>query len=397
MKETWNVLKLGVYVIALPLVATAAASAHQWMTSNAAIAVVPPPAVVNNTSATRINALRNHTVTINEDGEVQGRVASISHKTKNARGISEAAVYFIQEGEVVKKSYTNDDGTFVIKGLEEGIYSFVSAGEFSFATCGVNLVKSDGSVENYLEVAAITPNVKAVQEIIENELPEEVKQDLRSLASIDVRPANVVGTNRVELDGDVLRGQVVSLLTNNVEKTKAHLFKGINKVKEFNISDDGSFEVDGITAGVYDIVAVGPHGLAAVSFEAVSEDDESLEAYTALQGPELFSSFIVALAPQIDGGCIGGCCGGCGGGSDAIVYGDSPVGFLGNRLGGGIAGGGCCGGAGNFAGFGGGAAAGGRFGGLFGGGGVGRLLLPAIAAGIAIPLGTSSASESAPN
>lgn len=393
MKETWNVLKLGVYVFALPLVATAAASAHQWMSSSAAIAIVPPPAVVNNSSATRINALRNHTVTINEDGEVQGRVSAISHKTKNARGISEAAVYFIQDGEIVLKSYTNDDGTFVIKGLEEGIYSFVSAGEFSFATCGVNLVKSDGNVENYLEVAAITPNVKAIQEIIESGLPESIKEELnRSFASIDVRPANVVGTNRVELDGDVLRGQIVSLFSNNVENTKAHLFRGNTKVKEFEVAANGSFEINSVTAGVYDIVAVGPHGLAAVSFEAVAEADESSDAYTSLQGPALFSSFVVALAPQADGGCISGCCGGCG--SNAIVYGDSPVGFLGDRLGGGIAGGGCCGAAGNFGGFGGGiGGVGGRFGGLFGGAGAGRLLLPAIAAGIAIPLATSSASE----
>ena len=393
MKESWNVLKLGVYVFALPLVATAAASAHQWMTSNAAIAVVPPPAVVNNTSATRINALRNHTVTINEDGEVQGRVASIGHKSKRANGIAEAGVYFIQNGEIVQKSYTNDDGTFVVKGLEEGIYSFVSAGEFSFATCGVNLVKSDANEENYLEVAAITPNVQAIQQIIENELPESVKNDLAlSLNSIDVRPSNVVGTNRVALDGDVLRGQVVSLVSNELKKTKAHLFRANTKVKEFSIDSDGSFEIDNVKAGVYDIVVVGEQGLAAVSFEAVAEDDESLEAYTALQGEGLFSSFIVALAPQADGGCITGCCGGCGG-SDAIVYGDSPVGFLGNRLGGGIAGGGCCGAAGNFSGFGGGGLAGGRFGGLFGGLGGGRLLLPAIAAGIAIPLATSSSSE----
>ncbi len=391
MKESWNILKLGVYVIALPLIATAAASAHQWMTSNTAIAVVPPPAAVNNTAVTRITAIRNHTITINEDGEVQGRVASINHKSKAAIGLAESAVYFIQDGEVVKKESTNADGTFVVEGLKPGVYSFAAVGEFSFATCGVNVVKSDGK-DSYLEVAAISPNVAAVQEIIENELPTAVRNDIKKNFSGD-GPANVLGSNRVELDGDVLAGQVVSLFADKLSSpTQAHLFKGNAKVKEFAVNSDGEFEVDGISPGVYDIVITSPQGVAAVSFEAVASMDEELtEAYTAIpQG--LFSNFLVALAPQGDCGAIGGCCGSCGGGSDAIVYGDSPVGFLGNRLGGGIAGGGCCGGASNFSGFGGccGGGGTGRFGGLFGNR---RLLLPALAAGIAIPLAIGGSSE----
>ncbi len=396
MKDTWNILKLGVYVFALPLVATAAASAHQWMTSNTVVAIAPPASAVVNTNSSRINALRNHTVTINEDGEVQGRIASINHKSKKAYGIAEANVYFIQNGKIVEKAYTNDDGTFVVKGLEEGIYSFVSASEFSFSTCGVNVVKSHDGVENYLEVAAITPNVKAVKEIIDNELPESVREEIAAeFSAIDVKPANAVGTNRVQLDDGVLRGQIVSLLSDSLsEQTKAHLFRGNTKIKEFSIAANGTFAVEEITPGVYDIVVVGPEGLAAVSFETVAEGDESMETYTSLQIENLFSSFIVALAPQVDGGTIGGVSG-CVGCSDAVVYGDSPVGFLGDRLGGGIAGGGCCGGASNFSGFGGCCGgAGGRFGGLFGGG---RLLLPAIAAGIAIPLATSDSSPSTTN
>ena len=390
MKESWNIFKLGVYVFALPLVATAAASAHQWMTSNAVLAVVPPPAAVNSSAVTTITALRNHTITINEDGEVQGRIASINHKSKAAYGISEAAVYFIQEGKIVKKDYTNDDGTFVVEGLEPGIYSFAAAGEFSFATCGVNVVESDGGPQRYLELAAISPNVASVKKILEKELTDEVRNEIKKNFNEDA-PANVMGSNRVELDGDVLAGQVVSLFTDRLsESSKAHLFKANAKVKEVAINRDGTFEVEGISPGVYDIVVTSPQGVAAVSFEAVASLDENVtEAYTSVQD-SVFSTFIVALAPQADFGAIGGSFGNFGGAQDAVVYGDSPVGFLGDRLGGGIAGGGNCGGCSNFSNFGGCCGGGGRFGGLFGGRG---LLIPAIAAGIAIPLAVGSNSE----
>jgi len=342
MKNNLKIFKLGVYIFALPLVATAAASAHQWMTSSTILAM-PAPAVVTNSSVTTINALRNHTITINEDGEVQGRVASINHKSKAAKGISDAAIYFIQNGKIAQKDYVNEDGTFAVSGLNEGVYSFVAAGEFSFATCGVNVVKSEGA-EKYLEVAAITPNVKEVRDLLTAELPKTIRQEVRSRIG-EQSVANVQGSNRVELEGDLLRGQIVSLFDEKLTgMTKAHLFRSTEKIAEFEIGTDGTFEVSDIKPGVHDIVVIGADGMAAVSFEAVAGiDEESTDAYVALQDT-LFSNFAVALAPQCDCGAATGC---CGGGSDAIVYGDSPSSFLGNRLGRGISGGGCCGGAGN--------------------------------------------------
>lgn len=394
MNDTLKFFKLGVYIFALPLIATAAASAHQWMTSSTTLAMMPAPAIVTNSSVTKINALRNHTVTINEDGDVQGRVASINHKSKEAQGVRDAAVYFIKDGKIAQKGYVNEDGTFAVAGLSEGVYSFVAAGEFSFAACGLNVEKSKGT-EKYLEVAAITPNVKAIQELITAELPQTIRQEISRNLKTQNSVANVQGSNRVELEGDILRGQIVSLFDEKLTgKTKAHLFRANQKVAEFEIDTDGTFEVADVTPGVHDIVVIGSDGMAAVSFEAVASiDEEVTEAYASLQ-ETLFSNFVVALAPQCDCGVASGCCGGV---SDAIVYGDSsPSGFLGNRLGSGIASGGCCGAAGNFAGFGG-ISGGGRFGSLFGGGVSGRrLLLPLLAAGIAIPIAVGSSSPSDP-
>ncbi len=387
MKESWNVLKLGVYIFTLPLVATAAASAHQWMTSSAVVAVAPAVPVASSSVAPvpRINAVRNHTITLNADGEVQGRVASINHKTKIPTGLANVKIYFYQNEKIAKKGFTNPDGTFLIKGLKEGVYSFVAASEWSFATCGVKVVAGEGNVESYIEIASISPNVEAVKQFIETEMPDSFDEVAGDASMADAN--SVVGSNRVELDGDVLRGKILSLTEKDLnDGIKAHLMKANSMVTELAVQSDGTFEVSGIEPGVYDLVAVGKSGVAAVSFEAVGSIDEtSAEAYTALQD-NLFSNFIVALAPapQFSGAF---------GGSGAIVYGSSPAQFVGDNLGGSIAAGGACGTCGDFGGCCGGAAGGG-----FGVGGIGRwLLIPALAAGIAIPLAVSGGGDVSPD
>ena len=380
MNESLKLLKFGAYVFALPLIATAAASAHQWMADSSAITVsLPELTTVSAATAPRMVAIRNHAITLNSDGEVQGRISTIHQETKAPLGLSAVTVSFSQRGEIVKRGYTNDDGTFVIRGLKEGIYSFVAQDEASFATCGVEVIASTDGTEKFLELAVISPNVDAVRELMESELSKTQFTNLgRTLAKPGALSASEIqGSNRVELDDDTLRGQVVSLMNGKLSSaTRGHIFRANEKVAEIEIGADGKFEVSGLSAGVHDILIVGPEGIAAVSFEAVSVADEAAgEFYTALQD-NLLSNFVVALAPQVDGGIVDG-------GGPVLGGNTFPVEFVGNDLGGGIAAGGNCG-------------CGGSFRGLRGRG-LGRLLLPAIAAGIAIPIATSSASPSNTN
>jgi hypothetical protein len=265
------------------------------------------------------------------------------------------------------------------------VYSFVAASEWSLATCGVKVIAGEGNVESYIEIASITPNVEAVKQIIEDEMPDSFAEVAGDASSAD--NSSVVGSNRVELDGDILRGKILSLTRKDLaDGVKAHLLRANSVVTELDVKSDGTFEISGIDPGVYDLVAVGKSGVAAVSFEAVgSIDESSTEAYTALQD-NLFSNFIVALAPapQFSGAF---------GGTGAVVYGSSPAQFVGDNLGGGIAAGGACGSCGDFGGCCGGAAGGG-----FATGGIGRwLLIPAIAAGIAIPLAVSGGGGVSPD
>ena len=408
MKDVWKTFKLGLYVFALPLIATAAASAHQWITNNEPVTDISvPTSIVSESSVARISAIRNHTVTLNDKGEIQGRIATINPESTEAFGMTNMSVYFVRNGEVVEKTQTNTDGSFVTQSVGEGIYSFIAAGQQGFSTFGVNVVKSEGDSHNYMEVAAISPNLKAVQEVIANNLPktivDEIAADLSDVQS--VKPTEFAGTNRVQLtESGLLNGRVVSLVKNNLEGMYAHLLQGETKIAEVGIGPNGDFSVSDLKPGIYDLIAIGQDGIAAVSIEAVAYAEETDETYTALQDI-VYDSADVALSQPVDYGVIGGACDSCGGGgfvdqgfvdnqivydSQPIEYSSSPIEYAGESVCGAVGCGASCGGCGDFSGFTssgccGGSRGFGGFGGLLGGGGR-RLGLLGLIAGIAIPI-----------
>ena len=414
MKDVWKTFKLGLYVFALPLIATAAASAHQWITNNEPVSDISvPTSIVSASSVARISAIRNHTVTLNDKGEIQGRIATINPESTEAFGMTNMSVYFVRNGEVVEKTETNTDGSFVTQSVGEGIYSFIAAGQSGFSTFGVNVVKSDGDSHNYMEVAAISPNLKAVQEVIANNLPknivEEISADLENVKSL--KPTEFAGTNRVQLtESGLLNGRVVSLIKNNLEGMYAHLLQGETKIAEVAIGPNGDFSVSDLKPGIYDLIAIGQDGIAAVSIEAVAHTEEKDSTYTALQDI-VYDSADVALSQPIDSGIIGGACTSCGGGivdqgfvdnsivydSQPIEYSSSPIEYAGESVCGAVACGASCGGCGDFSGFTssgccGGSRGFGGFGGILGGGGRRLGLLGAIL-GITIPLALSGDSD----
>ena len=89
MKINWNLLKAGVLLFALPLVATAAVSASQWVNDTAPIDLnVEVAEIENNIGATRV-----HTVALNPSGAIEGRVASL--EAEGTKGISDLSLIHI--------------------------------------------------------------------------------------------------------------------------------------------------------------------------------------------------------------------------------------------------------------------------------------------------------------
>ena len=417
---------MGAMLFALPIVATAAASAHQFLTVNAPIAEATS-AMVSNDGI--LNAQRSHTVSLNESGSVEGRIASIKSGSE-ANGLADLKVFLVSNGEIQAEAVTDADGLFSLANISEGVYSFVATGESGFAAYGVQVVANNGSDSvNLMEAAAVSPQAAIVKQLLKEQLPSDVAQHIMDNAVVSEQAANTVGANKIKVEDGVLVGHVVPMLGEVAlaEGTSVYLIQDNKQIAEVVTDASGSFAIQDVEPGVYDFVAAGPTGFAAVSFEAV-EDEASDVASVVTDSEEIPVSLEPAIEPvafqdipadiPFDGGFSDSLdvCTTCQGDSgfvgeqisyagDQVVYDDSfassPIEYAGESCGCGAASGGTCGGASDFSGFSscnacsGGSSRGGLFsglrggsgGGLFGGAGGGfrRLaLLGGIATAIAV-------------
>ena len=374
MKSNWNLLKAGAILFALPLMATAAVSASQWVNDTAPIDLNVEVAQIESS----IGVTRVHEVALNSSGAIEGRVASMD--AQGTEGIADLSVYFMSNGKVVQETVTSSDGSFRVEGLSEGNYSFVASGENGFAAYGVKVVGETAGIDNVMEASAVAPGVEAVRQILDNNLSEEVAE-----VATSSEDAAVVGANRVNLVDGKLVGTVRSLNNVSVEGTLVHILSGDKQIAKVETDENGSFSIADFTPGIYSFVSTGPSGYAAVSFEAVNETTADVEIPVAFSPAAAIQE--LGFANSLD------VCTTCGGGADAgfisndIVYDSapvyqesfSPVEYASESIGCGGACGATCGSCGNFSSFSGGGSCcgggGGRlFGGrLFGGNGLGRL------------------------
>ncbi len=363
-------------LFALPIVATAAASAHQFLTDNAPIAEVTTAMVSN---ANLISVQRSHTIALNESGAIEGRVATIETGSI-ANGLSGLKVFLVSNGEIQAEAVTDADGLFSLVNIGEGVYSFVATGENGFAAYGVRVIANNGSdTVNLMEAAAVSPQAAVVKQILHKQLPSDIAEEIMANAVVSDEALRVVGANKVSVKDGVLAGHVVPMLGEValVEGTSVFLIQGDQQIAEVTADASGSFAVEDVEPGVYDFVAAGPTGFAAVSFEAVEDsapatqetasvvtDSEeipvSLEP-VALQdipadlpfdGGAVSDSLDVCLTCQQDAGFVGEQVANAG---NEIVYEDSyastPIEYAGESVGCGAASGGSCGSAGNFSGY----------------------------------------------
>ena len=270
MKTRWTVVKTILLLGALPLVATAAASAHQWLSDTTPISVED----VVTTPSDQLSSERVHTIALNRAGAIEGRIASIDSETRESSGLAKLKIFFVQNGKIANETITSDDGTFVVDGIAEGAYSFIASGKTGFAAYGVHVVSYNGAeTVNTMEAAAVSPHFSAVRKILQDKLPVEVAEEI--LSSSDLVSEQVVGANRVRLQNGSLKGNVVPIVgkVESVEGTYVHIIKDDQTIAEVLVDEQGKFTVPDLQPGVYAFVAAGEQGFAAVSFEAVIQEE----------------------------------------------------------------------------------------------------------------------------
>ncbi len=408
MKDLWAVLRIALAVLALPLAATAAVSAL----SDRGESISENVLAVRAAHAMKSASFRNHSVFVDDSGVVRGRVVSTAGDT--VTGLDEMKIFFVRDGEIATNVYSRPDGSFEATGLEEGNYSFVATGANGFGAFGLRVVKGENSqTNNLIEVGTVSPKFERLTEIIGDRLPAEVVSEIEADALVAVS-SPAPGANRVQVVDGKVSGTLASL-TGNVDGAEVHLIRDQEKIAEVATDSEGKFELDGIEPGVYEFVAFSPSGMAAISFEAVAQDEttvvEPMLSATELaaatgEGSEVLSQEIISqdagssvVAPGVgfDNGYAASSldvCTTCG--TDGLIVGEQfdyacdscglnapytdPYAYPGTQISTGAAAGGCCGSAGNWGGFaggcGGGCGGGGAgFGGLGGLAGLGRLAI----------------------
>ncbi len=262
-----NKFQLGLMLAALPFMATAAASAHQWISSTSPIEA--PGAV----ASAQVSADRIHSISLNRNGGIEGRITTL--KNAEGEGLSDLKVYFVRNGEIAQETVTDASGIFRIDNVSEGAYSFVATGKSGFAAYGVKVVAHDGSAQvNSMEAAAVSPRFSVVKEILEKNLPQQIAAEILDGASNITE--ELVGANRIKLQDGNLVGSIVPLFgqISAVEGTDVHIIQNDKKVGFAQADVNGAFSVADLEPGVYDFVAAGPTGIAAVSFQAIDEEGE---------------------------------------------------------------------------------------------------------------------------
>lgn len=373
MKNTFGYARFAFYVLALPLLATAAVSAHQYLRDSAPIKTAAP-AVVERAVSGLTGSFRNHTLSVDQDGTVQGRV-SVVNRDSSVSGLSALRVCLVRDGQIAHTVDTNSMGQFEFTGVEEGVYSFVATGKDGFAACGVKVARgSDAS--NMMEVAVVNPDFKQVRDIFESTSPAA-----ETFTSSVEQPTRIEGNNRVMTSEGNLVGKLFDFVSGSVSAdTKAFLVRNNARIAESAVDAFGQFSFAGVEPGVYEFVAAGPTGYAAVSFEAVTQEGQAAQATETVVSESVVESGAAAPAQQLDvpmtaagdhavvSEQLGGACDACTAGT-AVVEPYSGA-MVGSDIACGAAAGSCCGAAGNWNSYGGGGGGYGGGGGLLG---LGRL------------------------
>lgn len=237
--------------------------------------------LVSQETNSKDQTLRNQVVTLTSDGLVSGRVVAIDGPSKTSAPLSGLDVYFVQNGSVVRSSVSDDNGNFVVDGLTPGAYSFIGSGAKGFVAYGVVVNAADPTQtdDSFMVAPVVSPRFVALKEIVARYLPKKTPvllEEVEIKTSLDGVELIGDGANRVQVRDGKLVGTVRSLVIDaKLAATKVFLVQNDEIVHKSIAGESGSFEFDAVEPGVYDFIAAGPAGFAAIGFEAIQDTVET--------------------------------------------------------------------------------------------------------------------------
>ena len=277
MNELFKTLRLAFYVCALPLVATAIASAHTWVNDDVQSPVTEEleditaqPAGIG-LQVQDVVPMHQHVLRIDETGGVSGRIM-----TREGDGIFGALgteVSLNRRGTVIAAAVTSEDGQFRLENVGPGSYTFIASAPNCVSTFGVYVVADEtivpGADEVQLDVAAASRNIGEVRQLLNSEIESTVEYSYTpeesELVFLSANTQVAQGADG-SLSGRVVPLQWLESETRfNLTGNDVYLFDESGQVARVPVAADGSYSIADVAPGVYDFVSFGPHGAAAMS------------------------------------------------------------------------------------------------------------------------------------
>lgn len=258
------------------------------------------------------NQLRSHIVRLDDNNALKGKLSVIGGSGV-LTPIESVKIRFVRKGEVKAQTAPNQDGSFVVRDLDPGVYSMVAAGSGGFIAWSVNVREKKADIAKRLghipvwyqeaktkldvQAAAVPPtNFSPLKQLLRQYLPSEdstlyleggdIPDDMLNPPA-DAIPGTSVNYHAVDLtpDGRLL-GRIRRLQPDSgrdlrIRQLNVFLLKDNAIVAQEEVAPNGTFAFEDVSAGGYSMVAAGRDGFLAFSVyvrnaRAASGDDKKL-------------------------------------------------------------------------------------------------------------------------
>ena len=246
-----------------------------------------------------------------DDGALQGRVVlpKAGGQSEALEGVTVAISN--RDGQVLRAK-SNARGEFTIPGVETGVYALTARGDNVFACCAMHVISAETVLENKFpqvaEISVANVDYTIVNTAMIRYMPPNAKTANVSIASAELEglASRVCGNEmfRVAQNEGGMKGRLHLAGAKGSDligasKTNVFLFKDAMEIDRSLTDEGGRFAFEGMQAGHYSLLAIGPGGVGLIGFELVNE---SALTETA-RNPSAVGQRLVGLG---DG--HGGCC-----------------------------------------------------------------------------------------
>jgi hypothetical protein len=249
-------------------------------------------------------------VTAGSDGLIRGTVRELTGD--GSRTLAKVDVALVQEGNVAYSTKSDADGAFAISSVAPGSYSLIARGEGKLAAFSLQVLDpiAGKHLGNSIEVNTISPTGDSIKTILRAQvlppyLNRMVVEEARPIHDPLASSRTFAKSSVVQIDENgVLVGQLAKPASmKDIGDMAVFLTRDGREVARTVCDENGRFEVAGLTAGSYGLVAAGDQGFAATAFHVVNPS----MAAKSQQGERFVGLLHHQCCPAINVECIPTC------------------------------------------------------------------------------------------